>query len=315
MTQFGDFAPLCSSTPSYPWCNFFYRQLQRTGNQDLLSGASASPSTSGVGINPTCFIHPTFSSEGPSPHLGNIAQILACAVSFFITLFLAWLSHRRKAAVGRLEIRAFLILYALSLPFSAISTGAFLQQGSTALVVITAIHAGIVVALFWALLANALVATQIVEDGTLSSLIPYYGLSIIVFGVTVYLSLDTALGVTSVIGDPANPADALRSYSLFVLLIIWPLFTIVVYFGLMTYIVLRVLNEKRPMVYYSLSLFLFVVAQIIWFLVGKVICDASKQRVDGIFIATVLETASVAVLFMAWISITEDSWEDEYYAS
>ena len=46
-----------------------------------------------------------------------------------------------------------------------------LEQGSTALVALTAIHAGLVAALFWSLLANALVATQVVEDGTLSSII------------------------------------------------------------------------------------------------------------------------------------------------
>ena len=28
MTRFGDFQPLCSSTPSYPWCNLFYRQVR-----------------------------------------------------------------------------------------------------------------------------------------------------------------------------------------------------------------------------------------------------------------------------------------------
>ena len=35
----------------------------------------------------------------------------------------------------------------------------------------TAIHAGLVAATFWALLGNAVVSTQVVEDGTLSSLI------------------------------------------------------------------------------------------------------------------------------------------------
>ena len=72
---------------------------------------------------------------------------------------------------GRTEIRVFLALYALTLPFQLLTTGAVLEQGSTALVVLTAIHAGLVAALFWSLLANALVATQIVEDGTLSSIV------------------------------------------------------------------------------------------------------------------------------------------------
>ena len=46
-----------------------------------------------------------------------------------------------------------------------------LRQGSTALVVLTAVHAGVVAALFWGLAANAVIATQIVEDGTWSSLV------------------------------------------------------------------------------------------------------------------------------------------------
>jgi hypothetical protein len=52
-----------------------------------------------------------------------------------------------------------------------LTTGGVLRQGSTALVALTAVHAGVVAALFWGLLANAVVATQVVEDGTWSSLV------------------------------------------------------------------------------------------------------------------------------------------------
>lgn len=52
-----------------------------------------------------------------------------------------------------------------------ITTGSFLEQGSTALTAITAVHAGLVASTFWALLGNALVSTQVVEDGTITSLI------------------------------------------------------------------------------------------------------------------------------------------------
>jgi hypothetical protein len=72
---------------------------------------------------------------------------------------------------GRIELRAFLAVYLFTLPLQLITTGSFLEQGTTPLVVLTAIHAGAVAALFWMLLCNALVATQVVEDGTPSSLI------------------------------------------------------------------------------------------------------------------------------------------------
>ncbi|KAF8222239.1 hypothetical protein L208DRAFT_1413759 [Tricholoma matsutake] len=315
MTRFGDFKPLCTNVPSYPWCNLFYRQLLRTSNTSFLHGVSSSPSTAPVGINPTCAIPPTFahSPPAPSPVLGNLANILACALSFLCVIALIYLTHRRKAAVGRVELRSFLAVYALSLPLQLLTTGGFLKQGGTALVVITAVHAGVVAALFWGLLANAVVATQVVEDGTLSSLVPYYVLSLLIFGLTTYISLDVALGVTQTIGAPSNPPDSLHSISLFVLLNMWPPLTAIIYFALMSYIVTRVLYETRPMYWYTLAAVLFILSQLAWFLLGKVICQHSNSRVDGSFVATILETATVAILYMAWRSITEESWDDDAY--
>ncbi|KAG6896811.1 hypothetical protein C0992_005911 [Termitomyces sp. T32_za158] len=313
MSRFGDFAPLCTSVPSYPWCNLFYRQLIRTANSAVLQGPSASPDTAGVGVNPKCFIPPTFSPDAPTPRLGNIANYIACAISFVVTLVLVWRTHRRRAAVGRIELRTLLAVYALTLPLNAITTGSFIKQGSTALVVLTAIHAGLVVAFFWGLLANALVATQIVEDGTWSSLVPYYIFSVLLFALGVYLALDTALGATDAIGGASDPPQALRSISLFVVLNIWPLLCAVVYLALMTYIVVKVLREFRPMILYALAALLFVLAQLAWFLLGRVLCTASHHRVDGSFLATVLETAAIVALFFAWRSITEDSWDDDAY--
>jgi hypothetical protein len=48
----------------------------------------------------------------------------------------------------------------------------------------------------------------------------------------------------------------------------------------MTYIVLRVLNETRPMYWYALAALLFVLSQLAWFLLGKVIC---KVRYFALF--------------------------------
>ena len=69
-----------------------------------------------------------------------------------------------------MEIPIFPILYLLTLPLQLLTTEAILEQGPKPLVIFTA-HAGLIAALFWGLLANALEVTQIVEDGTASSLI------------------------------------------------------------------------------------------------------------------------------------------------
>jgi hypothetical protein len=79
----------------------------------------------------------------------------------------------------------------------------------------------------------------------------------------------------------------------------------------MSYIVLKILNERRPMLYYVLAAALFVLSQLAWFLLSRVICKSSDSRVDGSFIATLLETAAIGVLYLAWKAITEESWDDD----
>ncbi|ESK87020.1 chitin synthase export chaperone [Moniliophthora roreri MCA 2997] len=308
MTRFGDFRPLCTDTPSYTWCNLFYRQL-KDNNSALLQSPSIPSISAPVGVNPVCGIE----RAGQNGSLGNIANVIACGLSIFLAMGLVFLVSKRKAAVGRVEFRYFLILYLLTLPFQLLTNGGLLEQGSTALVALTSIHAGLVAALFWALLANGLVATQVVEDGTFSSLLPFGIFTVLFFAVTTYISFDVALVITDTIGRPDGDPRDLHSIPLFVLTSIWPGAAALLYFLLMTYIVLVVLREVKPMVYYAISAVLFVLSQLAWFLLGRVVCRGSNRKVDGSFIATVLETAAVSMLYLAWRSITEENWDEEYY--
>jgi hypothetical protein len=97
--------------------------------------------------------------------------------------------------------------------------------------------------MFWGLLANASVATQVVEDRTLSGLIvrslssllfgyweadvfggmeqPFYFVALAFFVATLYISLDVTLHITNTFG-PSNPLLALHSTPLFILTSIWP---------------------------------------------------------------------------------------------
>lgn len=116
MTRFGDFGPLCKDTPSYPWCNLFYRQVrawifpspflctstaisllhQLQHHAPLvLQGTSADPKLAPVGINPDCAI----ARVGTDGSLTNVANIVACALSLIFVGFLVWQATRRKAAV------------------------------------------------------------------------------------------------------------------------------------------------------------------------------------------------------------------------
>jgi hypothetical protein len=233
-----------------------------------LTGVSSDATSAPVGINPQCGIL----RVGQDGSVGNVANAAVCGASIFFTLFLIFLCNRRKAAVGRIELRTFLIMYLITLPFQLLTTGSFLEQGSQALVVLTAIHAGLIVAVFWTLLANAIVSTQVVEDGTPSSIIPLTVFSVVLFAGTLYISLDVALGLTETIGGASNPVQSIRSIPLFVLTSIWPAVASLLYLGLMTYIVLSVLEESRPMFFYLLSAALFVLSQLDYFLLSRTIC-------------------------------------------
>ena len=140
---------------------------------------------------------------------------------------------------------------------------------------------------------------------------------------TTYISLDVALTITSVL-EPGNPKQSLHSVSLFVLTTIWPGMCVLLslphvpcmtpdvtcsaallFFILMVWIVFRALHETRPLVYYFLAAILFILAQLAYFLLSRTICDGTNAKVDGSFIATALETATVIVLYLAWQGITE----------
>ncbi|KIJ29576.1 hypothetical protein M422DRAFT_188211, partial [Sphaerobolus stellatus SS14] len=56
---------------------------------------------------------------------------------------------------------------------------------------------------------------------------------------------------------------------------------------------------------YILAAILFVLSQLDYFLLSKVICSGSNMKVDGSFIATLVETLAVVVIYLAWRSITE----------
>lgn len=322
LPPFGAFRPLCRSVPSYPICNLFTRQLF-TDNREILTQYGFDQDVSGVGVNPQCAIPQATAGAGAGQNggggsgLGNIANVIACGVSIIFIIFLVARCSRRKAAVGRVELRAFLILYLLTLPFQLLDTGALLKQATVHLSVLTAIHMGLIATTFWMLLGNGIVATQVVEDGTMSSLVPFYAFSLFFFAGTTYVSLDTAFTFTGAFrlgtgGASGGPVENLTNIPLFVLTSVWPAAATFFYFMIMSYVVLGVLREMRPFLYYAGAAFLFVLSQLGYFLLSKIICRNTSAKLDASFAATILETAAVGMLYLAWRSITEESWDEPW---
>lgn len=162
--------------------------------------------------------------------------MVIAGLSLIMALGLAFLAGRRKAAVGRVELRTFLFAYALHSGLSIVTMSSILEQGSTALAVLSSIHVAVVVALFWILLGNALVATQVVElvkipivrselicrDGTAAALVPLGVFTVLFFIPPFYISLDTALDWTDAFEPSANNVRDLKATALFILTLLWP---------------------------------------------------------------------------------------------
>ncbi|KAF9444660.1 hypothetical protein P691DRAFT_807003 [Macrolepiota fuliginosa MF-IS2] len=305
MVRFGEYKSLCSQASSYALCNLFYLQLQRQA-PDVLGSTSQRPSAP-VGINPECGI-PKLHTEGS---LSNIGNNILCGVGILVTAILLWGCQKRVAAVGRVEFRALLVTYLVSLAFQLVTAGALLEQGTQALGALTAIHAGIVASLFWVLLWNAFTTTQVVDDGRRVSVIILHAGQFAFFLVTMFIALDTAFGFTSTFGSVSNPPDSIRSIPLFVLTSIWPGAAAVLSLFVTAYVVTRILHERRPFWIYLGAIVVFIVAQVFRLSpVGTSICETSGSRVDGSFVATFLETVTIVVMYYGWTDITKASWDE-----
>ena len=96
---------------------------------------------------------------------------------------------------------------------------------------------------------NGLVGFQLIDDGTIVSLLLVLGSAAAIFIGTGYIALDTAFHFTRHF-DPSLQAPNLN-YGLYILYLLLPLICLVVFFVLEMVLVLRVLGEKKPMSKFS----------------------------------------------------------------
>jgi hypothetical protein len=168
------------------------------------------------------------------------------------------------------------------------------------------VHIALITATTWVLLLNAVVGYQLLDDGTLLSVsLVLLSAAIFVIGVG-YIALDTGLGWTGYWDSSYSGLN--RNLALYVLYQLVPLIFIVVFFMLETILVLRVLNEKKPMRWLALAALLFAISQVFNYAVSKYICSGTNGAIDGAFFATLFTTAAVGMVWYFWSTITEDDW-------
>jgi hypothetical protein len=168
------------------------------------------------------------------------------------------------------------------------------------------VHIALITATTWILLLNAVVGYQLLDDGTLLS-VSLVVLSAAVFVVGVgYIALDTGLSWTGYWDSSYTGLN--RNLALYVLYQLVPLVFLVVFFILESFLVLRVLKERRPMIWLAAAAVLFAISQIFNYVVSRYICSGTNGAIDGAFFATLFTTAAVGMVWYFWSTITEDDW-------
>lgn len=166
---------------------------------------------------------------------------------------------------------------------------------------------GAIVATTWILMLNAVVGYQFIDDGTAKSLGIILISALALFVGTGYIALDTGFDWTGHFRGSVTDEDH-RHIALYVLYQLAPLVFLFIFVILEAILVLRVLGEKRPMMYLAAATLLFAIGQIFQYVISTHICNGTKGKIDGSLFETLFTLLSVVAIWYFWSSITEDDW-------
>lgn len=163
-----------------------------------------------------------------------------------------------------------------------------------------------IVATTWILMLNAAVGYQIIDDGTPMSIGLIAVSALALFIGTGYIALDTGYSWTG--HFDGSLTDPNRNIGLYVLYQLAPIVFLSIFFILEAVLVLRVLGEKKPMIYLVVAVLLFAIGQIFNYVVSTHICHGTNGKIDGALFETLFTLLSVVTIWYFWSSITEDDW-------
>jgi len=177
---------------------------------------------------------------------------------------------------------------------------------STVRIAFTGIHLGMIVADLWILMMNAVVGYQVVDDGTPLSLTLIIASAAALFIGTGYIALDTGYSWTGHFDSSYNGEN--RNIGLYVLYQLAPLVFLFLFFVLESILVLRILGERKPMIYLIGAALLFAIGQIFNYVISTHICNGTNGKIDGALFETLFTLLAVVMVWVFWSSITEDDW-------
>ncbi|RKP40416.1 chitin synthase III catalytic subunit [Dimargaris cristalligena] len=273
--QYGSLQEFCAQ-PSSPICNIF---ALRPPAKCIIMGESIS---------------------GGTVRLVNIGDFVISTLSIIIIAYVCFRIKGKLSGVGRQEFSYIYLLYTGVLVCQILSIDWYFKDVSPW---IACIHVALTIATFWCLLLNALIAFQIFPDGSRVSLTVLLMSTFLVFVGSLYITLDTRIGLTSAL-LPLDGRGGLVSPALFTLYITFPLVAISVYLFCQTLLVLWFLTIRRPLAFLYGSLVCFVLGQVFLLLVSQPLCESSNESMDALMFTTAFNTTSLCLLYIYWAAVT-----------
>ncbi|KAJ9622376.1 hypothetical protein H2203_006595 [Taxawa tesnikishii (nom. ined.)] len=308
-TAYGNFHDFCRDSgdrhSTLPICNLFNESPSRLGNAAGFGGCDLT----GIPLS-------------GGRRLANLGSIIVDGIAILTMLYLLWRSNRKRAAVGRREMQIFLLSYIIISICEIFTIGGFPLDGAVRRVseivgtipshvsdAFTGFHSS-------AHRSNHRIRLDSHDErrSRLSatgrrytlSLALVFGSAAILFIGTGYIALDTGFSWTGYWNSTLDAPN--KAYALYTLYQLVPMIFLVVFFLLETVLVLRVLGERRPMLYLIAAALLFIIGQIFQYVISVHLCTSTNGAINGGLFETLFTFLSVVMIWAFWSSITEDDW-------
>ncbi|KAH9850615.1 chitin synthase III catalytic subunit [Lenzites betulinus] len=250
------------------------------------------------GIEPSCYSR---NVEISGTLIFQPSTAFVHVVAIFMTGIMIFHIRSKYTAVGRKEILMFFYLYAIIELLAFFLDSAIIPTANVSYPWFAAVYTGLVAGAYTCLLINGFVGFQFAEDGTPLSLWLLRISTLVVFGVSLFVSIATFKKIAGF--DYAKPIG------LWIIYILWPLVCTVVYIVSQLVLVFRTLEDRWPIGDIIFGAAFFTVAQVILFAFSVTICDAIKHYIDGLFFFTLCMLLSVMMVYKYWDSITREDLE------
>ena len=198
--------------------------------------------------------------------------------------------------LGRKEITLFFYIYMGLTIFSLILDAGVITTGMGVFPYFVSVQNGLASALCTCLLINGFVGFQLYEDGTSQSIWTIRGCSLFMFLISFMVSIFTFTGKAGL--GPTN------TIGLFVVLYVLNAICVVVYAVMQIVLVTNTLQDRWPLGDITFGILFFVAGQLILYVFGESICNATAHYLDALFFATVCNLLAVMMVYKVSSNLT-----------